>query len=293
VTVDPDQATYLYGEVITLTATADQGWTFSAWSDDATGSNNPVQVTMDGDKSVTATFTQDQYTLDVNSVGNGQVTADPAQATYLYGDVITLTATADPGWTFSAWSDDATGSSNPVQVTMDGDKSVTATFTEDQYTLDVDIVGNGQVTVEPDQATYLYGEVITLTATADPNWEFSAWNGSLTGNANPGTLTVVGTTVVTATFSKEVQRIYVPFISQNTSALPDLVVDELSVSNRDVQTVYLSQGSLSGGPSLFGPAAIPIPAIRPVSPKLASRRTWKFSALRGSHDVQGPQLGDV
>jgi len=104
---------------------------------------------------------------------------------------------------------------------------------------------------------------------------------------------VVGTTVVTATFSKEVQRIYVPFISQNTSALPDLVVDELSVSNRDVQTVYLSQGSLSGGPSLFGPAAIPIPAIRPVSPKLASRRTWKFSALRGSHDVQGPQLGDV
>ena len=47
-------------------------------------------------------FTADGYTLTVNIVGDGSVTNNPDQATYHYGDVVTLTATADPGWTFSA-----------------------------------------------------------------------------------------------------------------------------------------------------------------------------------------------
>ncbi|MDQ1279517.1 MAG: hypothetical protein QG670_779, partial [Thermoproteota archaeon] len=34
------------------------------------------------------------------------------------------------GWSFSGWSGDLTGSTSPIQITMNGDKSVTATFTE-------------------------------------------------------------------------------------------------------------------------------------------------------------------
>jgi uncharacterized repeat protein (TIGR02543 family) len=44
--------------------------------------------------------------------------------------VVTLTATADAGWTFSNWTGDLTGSTNPDTITMDGNKTVTATFTE-------------------------------------------------------------------------------------------------------------------------------------------------------------------
>ena len=36
---------------------------------------------------------------------------------------------ADPGWTFSGWSVDLTGDSNPETITMDGDKTVNAPFT--------------------------------------------------------------------------------------------------------------------------------------------------------------------
>jgi len=47
-----------------------------------------------------------------------------------YGDTVQLTANANPGWTFSAWSGDMSGSTNPDTITMDGNKTVTATFTQ-------------------------------------------------------------------------------------------------------------------------------------------------------------------
>jgi hypothetical protein len=77
---------------------------------------------------VTATFTQIEYTLTVTVVGSGSVAKDPDHATYHYGDVVSLTATADLGWTFAGWSGDLTGTTNPGTVTIDGNKGVTATF---------------------------------------------------------------------------------------------------------------------------------------------------------------------
>jgi uncharacterized repeat protein (TIGR02543 family) len=41
-----------------------------------------------------------------------------------------LTAVPAAGWTFSNWSGDLTGSTNPDTIIMDGNKTVTATFTE-------------------------------------------------------------------------------------------------------------------------------------------------------------------
>ena len=202
VTKDPDQATYLFGDVVTLTATADLGWTFAGWSGDVVTVTNPYMLLMDASKVVTATFTQDEYTLTVNVVGNGAVTKDPDQATYLYGDGVTLTALADAGWTFAGWTGDLTGDTNPDTITMDGNKVVTATFTKDEYTLDVDVVGQGAVTKDPDQGTYAYGDVVTLTAVADPDWMFTGWSGDLTGDTNPDTVTMDGNKVVTATFEE-------------------------------------------------------------------------------------------
>jgi hypothetical protein len=42
-----------------------------------------------------------------------------------------LASTApDSGWELSGWSGDLTGSANPATITMDANKTVTATFTE-------------------------------------------------------------------------------------------------------------------------------------------------------------------
>jgi hypothetical protein len=68
------------------------------------------------------------YTLTVNINGQGSVDKNPNQSTYNHGDLVTLTARADTDWVFIKWSGDISSSTNPVQITMDGNKIITATF---------------------------------------------------------------------------------------------------------------------------------------------------------------------
>ena len=90
---NPDQTTYNFGDVVTLTATPAAGWTFAGWSGDLSGSANPQTITINSNKAVTATFIQNGYTLAVNVVGNGTVARNPDRAAYNAGDVVTLTTT--------------------------------------------------------------------------------------------------------------------------------------------------------------------------------------------------------
>ena len=67
------------------------------------------------------------YTLTV-SASNGTVSKSPDQASYAAGTVVTLTATPNSGYTFTGWSGSASGSANPLSVTMDGNKTIAANF---------------------------------------------------------------------------------------------------------------------------------------------------------------------
>ena len=216
VDLDPSDGPYLSGTAVELTAVADAGWTFSGWSGDLDGSTNPASITMDGAKSVTATFTQDSYVLTVNVVGQGSVDLDPAGGTYLSGTTVELTAVADAGWTFSGWSGDLGGSTNPESITMDGAKSVTATFTQDSYVLTVNVVGQGSVDLDPSGGTYLSGTTVELTAVADTGWSFSGWSGDLGGSTNPESITMDGAKSVTATFTQDSYVLTVNVVGQGS-----------------------------------------------------------------------------
>ena len=72
---------------------------------------------------------QNEYTLTINTVGNGSVTKNPDQATYHYGDTVALTAIPAVGWSFDSWSGGLSGNTNPDTITIDGNETVTATFT--------------------------------------------------------------------------------------------------------------------------------------------------------------------
>lgn len=69
------------------------------------------------------------YALNTMVVGNGLVHRTPDLPLYNTGAVVSLSATPDPGWTFTGWSGDASGSTNPLSVTMNAAKNITATFT--------------------------------------------------------------------------------------------------------------------------------------------------------------------
>ena len=59
-------------------------------------------------------------------VGSGTIDAPTQSCTggYLDGTVVQLTAVPGTGYAFENWSGAASGTSNPVSVTMDGSKSV-------------------------------------------------------------------------------------------------------------------------------------------------------------------------
>src|SRR5207247_10169199 len=92
-----------------------------------------------------STSAQITQSLSVTLVGSGTVAKSPNQATYTHGTVVQLTATPAAGWHFVSWSGDASGTANPLSVTMDADKSITATFAINTYTLSVSVVGGGRV----------------------------------------------------------------------------------------------------------------------------------------------------
>ncbi len=207
VSADPSNGPYLTGTTVTLTATAQEGYEFSGWSGDLSGTSNQTTITMDSDKSVTATFLeviQPEYSLAVNIAGNGTVSVNPDQNTYPAGTEVILTATPQDGYEFSGWSGDISATANQTAITMDSDKSVTATFTEvipPSYNLTVEIVGNGIVDVSPAAGPYPAGTEVILTATPQEGYAFSSWSGDLSGNENSATVIMDSDKTIIATFT--------------------------------------------------------------------------------------------
>ena len=78
-----------------------------------------------------------RHTLAIDTEGDGTVTRSPVRALYPAGSTVTLTAEPAPGWIFDSWAGGATGSVNPVTVTMDGDRAVTARFAIDPAPPDI------------------------------------------------------------------------------------------------------------------------------------------------------------
>ena len=200
VTKDPDQETYEYGTIVEITGVPDTGWSFSHWSGDLNSNNNPENITIDSDKTVTANFSINEYNLTINIEGNGSVTKDPDQETYEYGTIVEITGVPDTGWSFSHWSGDLNSNNNPENITIDSDKTVTANFSINEYNLTINIEGNGSVTKDPDQNTYEYGTTVELTAIPDPGWSFDHWSGNLTGSNNPENIFMDYNKTVTTNF---------------------------------------------------------------------------------------------
>jgi len=131
VTLSPLQPAegYLAGENVALSANANPGYVFSHWEGSLEGSANPYDIVIDDNSSVTAVFNPTVQVIRNPSAG-GTVTMEPAQGPggYVPATEVVLSAVAAEGYIFNGWSGDVSGFDNPLPLTVDGPKNVTANF---------------------------------------------------------------------------------------------------------------------------------------------------------------------
>jgi uncharacterized repeat protein (TIGR02543 family) len=118
------------GTSVTVTATPSAGYSFTNWTESGTivSTSSPYIFALTANRTLVANFAPITFTLNVTAV-NGTVVKNPNFAKYNTGTTVQLTATPNSGYTFTSWSGDATGSVNPLTVTMNANKNITANFT--------------------------------------------------------------------------------------------------------------------------------------------------------------------
>jgi uncharacterized repeat protein (TIGR02543 family) len=213
---------------VTLTATPNNGYSFTGWTGGCTGTTATCVVTMDIAQDVTATFAiNPQLTVSVN--GNGNVSGGSGaincgnggticSATFAQNATVTLIATAPLGTTFTGWSDACGGTATTCTVSMNISKSVTANFTTGpaagggtgtNVLLSVSVTGNGKVTgggincgggSTPCSASVALNSTITLTAAGTNGGTFDSWGGACLGGAPTCTIVMNAAKSVTANF---------------------------------------------------------------------------------------------
>jgi hypothetical protein len=170
-------------------------------------------------------------TVSLAGSGSGSVSGEGISCgtdcteVYADGTVVTLTAIADTGSTFAGWSGACTNTSGDCGIVMTETKSVTATFTINQYTLSVELAGTGSGIVSSEPAginctpdvgsdcveVYDFGTIVTLTAAAGPGSTFAGWGGACSDKADC-VLTMTEPFSVSAKFDRLV--VYLPLVSR-------------------------------------------------------------------------------
>ena len=132
-TVSTSGGTYEQGSTVNVTATPNSEYVFSGWSNGST--DNPLTVTVNQNITLTANFIKRRHSLSIYTQGQGTVsetlvTSGKTPNEYNSGSIVRLTANASDGWSFSSWSGNVSSTQNPIEVSINEAKIVTATFSE-------------------------------------------------------------------------------------------------------------------------------------------------------------------
>ncbi len=98
----------------------------------------------------------------------GSVGVSPQQSAWYVGDGVTLTATAGAGYRFDHWAGAASGSTNPLGLTLAGDTSVQAVFVA-QNTVQPEVSDAVRVLPDTVQVNLLAGGQVELSGSGLPS----------------------------------------------------------------------------------------------------------------------------
>lgn len=206
--------TYPQGTQVTVSATANQGYVFSNWTN-----NNGVVVstsasysfTVTGKATLKANFIKQNFvvTTSSNPTLGGSATGS---GTYAYNTKVTVKAIPNNGYVFVNWKDtggNIVSTTKAYKFNITGNTNLIANFSPKNYQVTTIARPNagGSVT---GGGTYAYNSVATVSATTNNGYVFVNWTSS-TGNVlstnSSYSFTVIGKTKLYANFVKNVQRI--------------------------------------------------------------------------------------
>jgi len=208
-TVSTSGGKYNKGVKLTVTATPGSEYVFDRWSDGST--DNPREITVSSNLNLVANFIKKQYELILSIEGQGSiqeeilVAGSTSSNNYNSGSTIRLTATADPEWVFYGWSGDIDTADNPIELSINETKSVTAVFKLKNYDLTINVEGEGSVTetlVTSPTTSYESGSVVRLEASPSEGWRFTQWEGAISSEENPVDIEITESIQVTANFER-------------------------------------------------------------------------------------------
>ena len=129
ITGDASQLIVSGEDCTAVTVVPNANYSFTQWSDANT--DNPRTVTnVTSNQALTATCVIDTYSVDFTAGTGGSITGTASQTIDHGSDATQVTATAATDYAFTAWSGDATGTTNPLTITnVTADTAIVANFT--------------------------------------------------------------------------------------------------------------------------------------------------------------------
>lgn len=134
-TVIPSQDLSLpENETIQILAQPSKPYAFTGWTGSISSNENPLTVTVTENIDLTANFFIKNYPLTVSTVGSGTVIESiiTSKTDYDHGTIVQLQAIAEDGWIFSGWSGAYSSDQDIIEITVESELTITATFVIDK-----------------------------------------------------------------------------------------------------------------------------------------------------------------
>jgi uncharacterized repeat protein (TIGR02543 family) len=271
-------AQYNSGTTVHVSAAPAEGYALANWTQGGTpiGTSSPLNYVVTSSSAVEGNFTPivcNAVNTSVSPAGAGVVTTQLLSTpfatyscpsgTYPAQSQVRVTATANPGYNFSAWSGSSTSTNSVITVVISSAPSdptnLTANFVAPCYTLSLTKVPTSApntLSASPASSTgcaagqYHFGEAVTLTASGPVSqteygisntYTFYSWSGALSSTSNPAVLTMP------AANSSVVGRIRARCVNASPKAAGADTI-QVDYINYTGDTRYISQVELTWNP---------------------------------------------
>ena len=196
--------TFNHGATATLTATANEGYTFVNWTEGGqeVSTNAAYEFTVTGARTLVANFSLNSYAVSATANPNAGGSVNGA-GTFNHGATATLTATANEGYTFVNWTEGGqeVSTNATYEFNVTGERNLVANFSLNSYAVSATANPSTGGTVEG-TGNYNHFTNATLTATPATGYYFVSWteNGNVVSTSTSYGFEVTGAKELVANF---------------------------------------------------------------------------------------------